>query len=156
MAKKLKIKVPKRVAGVKIPKSVRKGPVGQFLNSGAGQIVIAEALVALAGALAVSRSDPNSRIGDVVHHPIDATRRAGRRAARAGADHAARMTYALREAAGTFRDAWERGPRNDGGNESWQEPSTGAEVQPSPPSAASEAVAKKKPTPSRADPTAPH
>ena len=35
MAKKLK--VPKRVAGVKIPKAVRKGPVGTFLNSTSGR-----------------------------------------------------------------------------------------------------------------------
>src|SRR5918995_513236 len=104
VAKKLKIKLPKRVAGVKIPKSVRKGPVGQFLNSGAGQILIAEALVAAAGAFAVSRSDPDSQVGDIVRHPIDTTRRAGRHAARAGADQAARMSYALREAARAFRD----------------------------------------------------
>jgi hypothetical protein len=44
-----KIKLPKRVAGIKIPKSVRKGAVRDFLNSGAGQLVLAE-LVAIAAA----------------------------------------------------------------------------------------------------------
>jgi len=48
MAKKLKL--PKKIAGVKIPKAVRKGPVGQFLNSSAGQLLVAEALIAAGGA----------------------------------------------------------------------------------------------------------
>lgn len=43
---KSKIKVPKRVAGVKIPKVVRKGPVLDFVNSSAGRLLLAEALTA--------------------------------------------------------------------------------------------------------------
>ena len=31
--KALNVKVPKRIAGMKIPKTVRKGPVVDFLNS---------------------------------------------------------------------------------------------------------------------------
>jgi hypothetical protein len=157
MPKKLKIKLPKRVAGVKIPKSVRKGPVGQFLNSGAGQILIAEALVAAAGTLAVSRDDEDSRIGDAIRHPVDTTRRVGRRAANAGADQAARMSYALREAARAFRDAMESGPMDAGSREeAWPERSAGAEVQPAiTPGAPSESAAKKKPT-SRNEPAVPH
>jgi hypothetical protein len=58
MAKKLKL--PKRIAGVKIPKAIRKGAVAQFMNSAAGQLVIAEALVAAAGAFAVKKTDPSS------------------------------------------------------------------------------------------------
>ncbi|HET9446140.1 MAG TPA: hypothetical protein VFO35_07780 [Steroidobacteraceae bacterium] len=146
MARKLKIKLPKRVAGVKIPKSVRKGPVGQFLNSGAGQVVIAQALVAAAGALAVSRTDSDSSLGDVVHHPIDATRRAGKQAAQASSDQAARMSYALREAARAFRDAMENGPPDD----KWREPGAVGES-----GAASEPVAKKKQV-SRGEPSVPH
>jgi hypothetical protein len=154
MAKKLKLKLPKRVAGVKIPKSIRKGPVGQFLNSGAGQILIAEALVAAAGALAVSSSDPNSRVGDMVRHPIDATRRAGRHAKRAGAQHAERMSYALQEAARAFRDAMEIAPAEaPPREETWQEVATRSEVQSG---ATSEAAAKKKQTSSRSEPPAPH
>jgi len=49
---KSKIKVPKRVAGVKIPKVVRKGPVLQFVNSSAGRMLIAEALTAALGVVA--------------------------------------------------------------------------------------------------------
>jgi hypothetical protein len=159
MAKKLKIKLPKRVAGVKIPKSVRKGPVGQFLNSGAGQILIAEALVAAAGTLAASRSDADSRDGDAVrHHPIDTTRRAGKRAANAGADQVARVSYALREAARAFRDAMEVGPTEAGlREETWQERSAGAEIQQAvTPAATNESAAKKKPASSRNEPPVPH
>jgi len=47
---KQKLKLPKKIAGVKIPKAVRKGPVGQFLNSSAGQLLVAEALIAAGGA----------------------------------------------------------------------------------------------------------
>ena len=55
---KSKIKVPKRVAGVKIPKVVRKGPVVDFVNSSAGRLLIAEALTAAIAAFAVKRVDP--------------------------------------------------------------------------------------------------
>jgi hypothetical protein len=149
MAKKLKVKLPKRVAGMKIPKSVRKGPIGQFVNSTAGQIVIAEALVAAAGALAVSRTDSNSAVGSLVHHPVDTTRRVGRRAARAGADQAARLSYALREASRAFREAMEVGPIE----ERWQEPATSADAETG---VTSEAPSKKKQTSSRGEPPVPH
>jgi hypothetical protein len=56
MAKKSKIKVPKRVAGVKIPKAVRKGPVLQFVNSSAGRLLVAEALTAAVGVFAYKQA----------------------------------------------------------------------------------------------------
>jgi hypothetical protein len=153
MAKKLKLKLPKRVAGVKIPKSVRKGPIGQFVNSGAGQIVIAQALMAAAGALAVSRTEPDSRIGTMVHHPIDTARRAGRRAARMSAEQAAKLSYALREAAQAFRDAMEEsGPYE----EAWRESPATAENESGISSevlAKKEAAAKKKQAPPRSEPS---
>lgn len=110
MATKVKIKLPKRIAGVKIPKSVRKGPIGGFLNSGAGQLLIAQALIGVAGAAALSRTDQSSRLGHAVRHPIHTSRRAGSRVARTGADQAARFSYSLKEAARAFRDAMENGP----------------------------------------------
>lgn len=54
---KSKIKVPKRVAGVKIPKAVRKGPVVDFVNSSAGRLLIAQALTAAIAAFAIKESD---------------------------------------------------------------------------------------------------
>ena len=115
MAKKLKIKLPKRVAGVKIPKSVRKGPIGGFLNSSAGQLIMAQALVAAGGAFAVKRSDPTSAIGDVVRHPIDNLKHAARRSGEATLDakgrtaaQGARLAFAFNEAVMAFRAAMQR------------------------------------------------
>jgi hypothetical protein len=143
MAKKLKIKLPKRVAGVKIPKAVRKGPIAGFLNSGAGQLIIAEKLVAAAGALAVSKSDQNTRTGEALRHPADTTRRVARALAHTGDDQAERLLYALREAARAFRAAMETGP---GAQESRPDATGEVEV---------ESNAKKKPS-SRGEPVAPH
>jgi len=61
--KTLKVKVPKRVAGVKIPKEVRKGPMVDFLNSSDGQVLIAEALLLAAGLYAARRADQTSGEG---------------------------------------------------------------------------------------------
>ena len=55
---KSKIKVPKRVAGVKIPKSVRKGPVMDFVNSSTGRLLIAEALTAALAVFAYKTCRP--------------------------------------------------------------------------------------------------
>ena len=67
MARKLKI--PRRIAGVKIPKSVRKG-----LNSSAGQIVLVEALLACGAFLAARRLNADSSAGALLRHPIDTMR----------------------------------------------------------------------------------
>ena len=52
--KKRKTLLPKRIAGVKVPKSVRKGPLGQLLASRTGQALLAEAIMA-AGAVGVAK-----------------------------------------------------------------------------------------------------
>lgn len=54
MAKKNKAKLPKRIAGVKIPKTLRKSApaLGAFLATPAGREAVAAGLVAMAGALA--------------------------------------------------------------------------------------------------------
>ena len=58
---KSRIKVPKRVAGVKIPKAVRKGPVMDFVNSKSGRVLIAQALTAAVGVLAYKTASPETR-----------------------------------------------------------------------------------------------
>jgi hypothetical protein len=148
MAKKLKIKLPKRVAGVKIPKRVRKGPIAGFLNSGAGQLILAQTLVAAAGVFAASKTDPDSQTGDLVRHPVDRAKRAGRAIADVSSDQTARLSYALKEASRAFRTAMERGPEAAASSaQPWpQSPYTAEEVQP---------VAKKKHS-TRADPNASH
>ncbi|MDY6984730.1 MAG: hypothetical protein SV422_16715, partial [Pseudomonadota bacterium] len=80
-----KIKLPKRVAGVKIPKAIRKGPIGHFLTSGAGQLVIAETLVAAAAAFTAVKTDESGKAADTLKNPVDSVRRAGAAVADAGA-----------------------------------------------------------------------
>ena len=46
------IKAPKQIAGVKIPKSVRKGALADFINTPIGQAVIANAVLSARDALA--------------------------------------------------------------------------------------------------------
>jgi hypothetical protein len=72
MAKKLK--VPKRIAGVKIPKTIRKGPIGDFLSSSGGQVVLAEALLAVGAYYAARRFDASTPAGEALRHPLDSLR----------------------------------------------------------------------------------
>jgi hypothetical protein len=62
------IKIPRKLAGVKIPKTLRKGPVGQFVNSPAGQLLIAEAIAVGIAALAARRTATGERAGAVLAH----------------------------------------------------------------------------------------
>jgi hypothetical protein len=55
MSKRKKVKLPKRIAGVKLPKATRKGPIVDFLNSSGGQVLLAEALVLAAGVFGARR-----------------------------------------------------------------------------------------------------
>jgi hypothetical protein len=108
MAKKLKL--PKRIAGIKIPKTIRKGTVGEFMSSPAGQLVIAEALVAAAGVFTVKKADENLDAADVVKHPGDSVRRVAQSLTASGSDQTERLTFALKEAARAFKTAMENGP----------------------------------------------
>lgn len=108
MAKKLKL--PKRIAGIKIPKTIRKGPVGDFISSPAGQLVIAEALVAAAGVFTVKKADENLDAAEVVKHPGDSARRVMQSLTGSAPDQTQRLTFALKEAARAFKTAMENGP----------------------------------------------
>lgn len=140
MAKKLKIKLPKRIAGVKIPKTVRKGPIGEFLNSGAGQVVIAQALVGAAAAFTAGKSE--GKVGDFVRHPLFQSRHAARKLAKVGSDESERLLFALREAMRAFQAAMESGPSREG---EWSEEGAGTQEL--------EVTAKKK---QRNAPLTPH
>jgi hypothetical protein len=95
-SKASKIKVPKRVAGLKIPKTVRKGPIIDFVNSSAGRLLIAEALAAALAVFAYRNADS------------DTGRRlkAGTRDAEAAIKrNTARLSFAFAEAVRVFREA---------------------------------------------------
>ena len=109
-----KAKLPKRIAGVKIPKRIRKGPLGQFLCSRTGQAMVAEALVIASGALAAQRvtAAPGSATGEFLSSSARQLKRAGRAAAAKGSDAhefmgiaTERLAYAGLEGLRAFRDA---------------------------------------------------
>jgi hypothetical protein len=109
MAKKVKIKLPKRVAGLKIPKVVRKGPIGEFLNSGAGQTLLAETLVAAAAVFTAAKTDEDSPVAEGLRHPVEGARRVSHAVSDAGSDQTARLAYAFKEASRAFREALQNG-----------------------------------------------
>jgi hypothetical protein len=97
---KSKIKVPKRVAGVKIPKAVRKGPVVEFVNSKAGRVLIGQALTAAIGVLAYKGASEETR------DQIRGKAKKGVENARATLErNTARLSYAFGEAVTAFRTA---------------------------------------------------
>ena len=116
MSKKGKTKVPKRIAGVKIPKKVRKSRFGKLLASPQGQALVAEALSAAAalagGATMVKQSGKDSAIGHVADTIGRKLKGAAADAQVTGAGAAAsadvtahRFAHALGEAARSFNAA---------------------------------------------------
>lgn len=117
MAKNKSAKLPKRIAGVKIPKAVRKGAIADFLGSKVGKALLAEAVMAAGALLAKQQSEPGS-----------VTRKAARKskeglkdiAGSAGAAPAAvaaapaTLAYAFAEAGRAFAEAMRgRQPQGD-------------------------------------------
>jgi hypothetical protein len=94
-----KAKLPKRILGMKIPKQIRKGPLGQFLASSGGQVVVVETLLAAAAFYGARRIGPDTSIGETLRHPLDSLR-AGRDWSRGASDRFAR---ALRAGLQSFR-----------------------------------------------------
>jgi hypothetical protein len=104
MANKLKLRIPKRIAGVEIPKTVRKGPVAKFLNSSAGQLLLAEALVVVGGALAAERSGSGSRLAELVRNRASGAAKDGEEVD--NGREASRLSFALNEAMSAFRQRY--------------------------------------------------
>jgi hypothetical protein len=102
--------VPKRIAGVKVPKAVRRG-LKDLAASQTGRTVIAEALVAASAALAVSQAKPGSKSRKLAakHKPqVDAVLG---EAAEIASDAKAAVAARFEEAARTFTEKL-RGPGN--------------------------------------------
>ena len=102
MPKKMKSLLPKRIGKVKIGKSTRKGALADFLSSKAGQVLIAEALMA-AGTLAAAKLKDNPKVRGAV-----AT--AKTKGVKAGHDAKEAISYAVGEAMRSFSDALHRPP----------------------------------------------
>lgn len=76
MAKKSKYKVPKRVLGVKVPKSMRKTGSAVLANP-MTRAMLAEALVLVGAALVAKQSRRGSTARNLVEHPMAAAERIG-------------------------------------------------------------------------------
>jgi hypothetical protein len=76
MAKKSKFKVPKRVLGVKVPKSMRKTGSAVLANP-MTRAMLAEALVLVGAALVAKQSRRGSTARNLVEHPMAAAERIG-------------------------------------------------------------------------------
>ena len=105
---KSKIKVPKQIVGVKIPKSVRKGPVMDFVNSTTGRVLIAQALTAAIGVFAYRNADPETR--DRLRGKV---RKGADDAREIVARNTARLSFAFGEAVTAFRNALDQPAANE-------------------------------------------
>jgi hypothetical protein len=93
--------VPKKVAGVKVPKAVRKSSsLGTLLNSGLGREILADALIAAAGAAAAALTKNRT------------VQNAGRAVADTGADAASAGADAMQTAAGAVATVVTEAARN--------------------------------------------
>ena len=108
MAKKRKKRLPKQLAGVKVPKSVRKGQLGKAIASPDGRAVLAEVLMAAAAVAGTKKANdggaPHDALTEVAHRLRDAGAVKGDGKAMADGT----VTYALGEAARTFVKAFDR------------------------------------------------
>lgn len=150
---KAKSLLPKRVAGVKVPKAVRRSRFGQMLASPAGQALLTDLAVG-AGALAVAKGKDNPRVRHFAHDAKDKVVHTGEDATHGAHVSGETVAYALREAARAFSEAMHRGaphePRSfaaDAEAETWT-PDYGA---PEPAAAADQGKASRKKQPTAQD-----
>jgi hypothetical protein len=113
------IKLPKRIAGVKVPKAVRKGALGDFLASKTGQALIAQALMAASAALvAKQQAEPGSATRKAGKGAKAAVKSAGDVVDASGGGTAAlapaTLAYAFTEAVHAFAASLKGRPSSDG------------------------------------------
>ena len=123
MAKKKSRKgaVPKRVAGVKVPKRLRRDLNG-LLGSKLGRDIVADALVAAGAAMVGTQLKKNSKTRRFLHdHPTTAVPEAARDTAGAAASGSSALAFALGEASRSFVDALHRGKAMADARAAWPE-----------------------------------
>lgn len=98
MAKKRKNAVPKRIAGMKVPKRLRKGRVGELLSSPVGQVLIFETVARAGERLVGRRTRPGSAERRGAVRSQEAVSDLGENAS----ESSAAVVYALRQAARAF------------------------------------------------------
>ena len=103
--KKSKSLLPKRVGGVKIPRSIRKGRAGRFLTSPLGVALISEAVMAAGVVTAVKKADEASTLGHLRDNAGEALRQARGGAKGRSRESAEALRSAFSAAAAAFADA---------------------------------------------------
>ncbi|MFL5295041.1 MAG: hypothetical protein ACJ798_01535 [Phenylobacterium sp.] len=109
MAKKSKGFLPKKIAGVKVPKKVRKGQFGELLASKTGQALIAQALLAAGAVAGAKKAADSPKARGALADFADKVKSAGDGAGSQVSEGSSAMTYALGEAVRTFAEALHRG-----------------------------------------------
>jgi hypothetical protein len=120
MAKKLRKRaaLPKRIGGVKIPKTVRRG-WKDLMRTQSGKVLATEALVALGTALAGTQTKHGSQTRRALQdHDVRAD---ARNLAGAAASTGSAMAYAIGEATRSFREALHRGKAEADARVAWSE-----------------------------------
>lgn len=107
--KKNKAALPKRVAGLKIPKAVRKGGWPALLASPIGAGVVSNLITAAAAGMAGHEAQRGSRTRRAAAHATGGVEHAVGNAGAAMNHQAQAFTYALGEAARTFADTFRAG-----------------------------------------------
>ncbi len=110
MAKKRKGFLPKKIAGVKVPRKVRKGQLGELIASPTGQKIIAQAILA-GGALVAGRKAAKSdtALAAAKGAKAKAVTAVGKVQAATPQLDAETLSYAFAEAAKTFAAALRHG-----------------------------------------------
>jgi hypothetical protein len=119
MAKKQKAFLPRKIAGVKVPKKVRNGQFGELLASPTGQKLIAQALIAGGALVAGKKAADSDTAKAAVRGAKDKVAGAKDRVAEKVSDKVAEagipaldagaLSYAFAEAARAFAEALHRG-----------------------------------------------
>jgi len=106
--KKSKSFLPKKIGGVKVPRSVRKGRFGELLASKTGQALIAEAMLGAGAVAAGLKAKDSPKVRHAVHDAKEKLAHAGDGAGRDLHLAGGGLAYALGEAAKSFAEALRR------------------------------------------------
>jgi hypothetical protein len=107
--KKAKRIIPKRIAGVRVPRAVRKGRFGDLLASKTGQALIAQAILGAGAVAAGMKVKDSPKVREMAQGAKDKIADVGQDATRGTAQTTSTLAYALGEAAKTFAEALRRG-----------------------------------------------
>lgn len=111
--KKAKGLIPRKIAGVKVPKAVRKGRFGELLASKTGQAIIAQAILGAGAVAAGVKAKDSPKLRKYAKGAKETVAETTHDAGRQARDVSSNLAYAVGLAARAFADALKRGePRS--------------------------------------------